>query len=210
MKKILLLIATVALIGQAFATDHFATPHYMGALGDNPAHQEYKWYGFYGILDGAFIMNLNKDHFQYTDSYQLMGMTAIAGFQWRKESAIGLGLTYLQDPNGSFSQIPVFVEFRSHFLRSRLTPYSAIQFGYTLPLGTANSGAEYVKLTEGGLTFGCEIGGRLAITRKIGIHMGVGYQLLQAKEVTRGFQDQSITELPELYHNLKASIGLSF
>lgn len=149
-------------------------------------HIEYKWYGAYFVVDGSYVMNLNRapQSNGYTDTLSAFDLTLIGGFQFRKESAVGLGVSYIADPTGAYTQMPVFVEIRSHFLRSQLTPYTAIQGGYSLPLG-ASSEPPSIQITKGGLYFGLEVGARYAINRKFGVGGHIGYKLLQAREVTR-------------------------
>lgn len=219
MKKTLLLIAVI-LIGNSLLSNNKQTVIDYTQLSSTqllsptenpqPNHLEFRYYGFYGVVDLTYMTNLNKTHDLYTDKYSLMGLTAVAGFQWRKESAVGLGMSYLSDPTGSFSQIPIFIELRSYYTRNRLAPYSAIQMGYSIPLGTTNGGIEYTMLNQGGITLGAEIGGRLAFTRHFGINLGVGYQFIMSNSVERGDAMGAITRLPEHYHNLKAHIGFCF
>lgn len=209
MKKIFLTLLALLAMSPLFASND-NTEFTAFADKPTPSHLEFRYYGFYGAVDFTFMTNLNKQHDIYTDNYNLMGMTAVAGFQWRKESAVGLGISYLSDPVGSFSQIPIFMELRSYYTRQRLAPYSAIQFGYSIPLGTVNSGINYVKLVEGGITAGVEVGARVAISRHFGLNLGVGYQMIQSRIVERGIQGEISTQLPELYHNLKVNVGFNF
>ena len=221
MKKIFLLVAALMCVSAVSATKGGPASSVATVVGgpastasvfdDQPDHLEFKYYGFYGIVDYAFMTNINKTNYEYTDDFVLNGVTAIAGFQWRKESAVGLGVSYLMDANGSFTQLPVFVELRSHYTRNRVTPYSSVQLGYAIPMGGVDSESEYTKINEGGITFGLEAGGRFAITRNIGVHLSVGYQFTQFNEVERGDAlGQPATRLPEYYSNLKLSLGVNF
>lgn len=180
------------------------------AITANAQHTEFKHYGFYCVIDYTFMTNLNKVHGEYIDNYVMNGSTVVAGWQWRKESAVGLGVSYLNDPMGSFSQIPVFIEYRSHFLRNRLTPYTAVQLGYSIPLGTKNPAVDYTRIDEGGITAGFEVGARLAISAKFGLNLFYGYQLIQCNSIERGFDGVAATRLPELYHHMKFGLGLNF
>ena len=184
------------------------------------SHIELKYYGFYCVVDFTSVMHFEAENGQYIDreglmhsfkdQYTLSGITAVAGWQWRKESAIGLGFSYLNDPAKSFSQIPVFIEFRSHFLRSRLTPFTAVQMGYSIPFGSKNPVEEYTRIAEGGITFGLSAGVRYAFTPRMGINFNIGYQLIQCNDVERGFMDVAHSSMPELYHNLKLGLGFYF
>ncbi len=190
------------------------------SLFDN-SHVEFKYYGFYGIVEYTHMFNFANESPQYlnpstgtvvtfVDKYHLNGITAIAGWQWRKESAIGLGFSYFSDPQSSFSQIPVFIEFRSHFLRSRITPFTSVQVGYSIPFGSKNSIEEYTRIDEGGITFGITAGARFAITPKLGINLYAGYQMIHLNSVERGFNMVASTKMSELYDNLRFGIGVNF
>ncbi len=201
-------------------------------LQDDTKHVEFKYRGFYGIVNFSYLMNLNNNaeasNLIEPDKFSLMGITGIVGFQWRHQSATGIGFSFLKDANGSFSQIPLFVEYRCHFLRNRLTPYVAVQTGWTLPLNTVNTGDpagvmdrrgihdsidlghEYIRVNKGGVMFGLELGGRVAFSRKLALNFYVGYQLMSLLEVERGYNAIPAQRLPELYHNMKAGIGFCF
>lgn len=215
MKKVCLLFAAIIGLNTVFASNALdALSSTMLAVpnvhkgGDN--HIEYRYYGIYGVVDFSYMTNIKPEHDGYKDDYSLMGFTASAGFQWRKECGLGLGFSYLNDATGAFSQIPVFIEFRSHYLRSRLTPFSDFQLGYSIPFGSSSGGDEYIKITKGGITFGAAVGARFAFTRNIAANFSVGYQMIQLRQVERGYMSVASTSLPELYHNLKVSVGLNF
>lgn len=203
MKKLLLLLSLMS-FGVAMRAGQAPMPQSL------PPHIEFKYYGFYSVIDYTFMTNLNTVHGEYVDSYTLNGVTAVAGWQWRKESAIGIGFSYLNDAEGSFSQIPVFVEFRSHFLRNRITPFTAVQLGYSIPFGSKNASVDYTRIEEGGITAGFSVGARLAVKQKFGINIYAGYQLIQNNSVERGFDGVAATRLPELYHNVKFGLGVNF
>ena len=201
MKKTLLLLSLLTLITAARAEQ--LSPL---AQMTNPPHIEFKYYGFYSVIDYTFMTNLNKVHGEYIDDYVLNGITAVAGWQWRKESAVGLGFSYLNDATGSFSQIPVFLEFRSHFLRNRVTPFTAVQLGYSIPFGSKNAELDYTRIDEGGITMGFSAGIRFAIKQKFGLNVYAGYQLIQNNSVERGFNSVAATRLPELYQAIKEAM----
>ena len=175
-------------------------------------HIEYKWFGAYFVVDGSFVTNLDRAPGVngYCDTLSAFDLTVIGGFQFRKESAVGLGFSYIADPTGAYTQMPVFVEIRSHFLRSRLTPYTAIQGGYSLPLGSSSEPPS-IQITKGGLYFGVEVGARYAINRNLGIGGHVGYKLLQSREVTRtNAENRPMIADPVTMHLLGFGASLHF
>lgn len=149
-------------------------------------HVEYKWRGAYFTVDGSYLMNLNREAGLNgrADTLAAVNVSFTAGFQFSKEAGVGLGVTYISDPTGAFTQMPAYVELRSHFMRSRLTPYTVLQGGYCLPLGSSSEPPR-TEITKGGLYFGFSFGARYAIDRGFAIGMHADYKMLQAHEVTR-------------------------
>ena len=155
-------------------------------------HVEFRWRGIYFVGDAAYAMNLNTgvNDNGFADTIAAFMPSISAGFQFRKEASVGAGLSYLADPSGAFTQLPIFAELRSHFTRSRFTPYTVLQ------------------LEEGGLYLGVEVGGRYAFTRSVGLGVHAGYRLITDNKVNRIFSDGTgFTEAVTL-HMVVA--GLSF
>lgn len=176
-------------------------------------HIEYRWHGVYVTGDMSYGFNLNRsidefDTIPCTLNAFMPGITM--GYQIRKEAGVGIGFNYVADPNGAYTQLPVFAELRSHFMRSQLTPYGVMQVGYCLPLG-ASSDADPVssKIEEGGLYLGLEVGARYAFNRSTAIAGHIGYRLLQSNLVRRTDLDgHSILAIPVTLHVL--TIGATF
>ena len=171
-------------------------------------HIEFKWRGFYVAGGYDHAMNINTT--PYEDNVVFNGFTVAGGFQFRKETGLGLGASYMRDATGAFSQMPIFLELRSHYLRSRLTPYTTIYVGYSLPLGSSSGGKESIQILSGGVTSGANLGVRFAVSRKFGIHAYVGYQELYMTKVQRKENGRISDTQPLLFHNLKFGVGLNF
>ena len=172
-------------------------------------HVEFRWRGIYFVGDAAYAMNLNTgvNDNGFADTIAAFMPSISAGFQFRKEASVGAGFSYLADPSGAFTQLPIFAELRSHFTRSRFTPYTVLQLGYSLPVGASNKDSG-TKIEEGGLYFGVEVGGRYAFTRSVGLGVHAGYRLITDNKVNRIFRDGTgFTEAVTL-HMVVA--GLSF
>lgn len=191
MKRIVLLLVAIATLGAAQAQ-----------------HIEFKWRGFYVAGGYEYTTNLNKTF--YEDQVSFHGFNVAGGFQFRKESGIGLGAAYLRDASGAFSQMPVFLELRSHYLRSRLTPFTTIYVGYTIPLGSSSGGKESIQIKAGGVTSGANVGVRFAVSRKFGFNAYVGYQELYMSRVDRKENGKWAEGQPLLLHNLKVGVGVNF
>ncbi len=191
-KTILAVVALLCLCGTAAAQRHI----------------EHKWHGFYAVVDGAYMHNLNRSAGLNGEADTLGGawMGLSAGYSFRKEASVGAGFAYVYDPNGAYTQLPVFVELRSHVMRARLTPYFVLQGGYALPVGASST---TVKITKGGLYFGAEFGARYAIDRFFAIGIHAGYKLLNSNEVTRYEEDGTFKKADQTaLHVINA--GLSF
>lgn len=191
-------------------------------VGLQAQHIEYKWHGIYVEADYAYMLNVNRinedDEFlthmpnynPYPDKVNFNGFSAVCGFQFRKEVGVGLGFNYLNDPTGAFSQIPLFIELRSHYLPSRLSPYTVIQAGYSIPMKTTNGGSSAITVKEGGVSFALLAGGRFAVTRRFGINAFVGYHILMMNKVEHNFNGVCAERTSILLHNIKFGVGLNF
>lgn len=191
MKKVILLMAAVVAVMAAQAQ-----------------HVEFKWHRMYGVAGYDFSTNINTTN--YADKATFNSFYAIGGWQIRKESGIGLGVEYMMDATGAFSQLPVFVEVRSNYLRNRITPFTSAYVGYSIPLGSSSAGDNRVKIDKGGPTWGLSIGARFAYTRKLGFSAFIGYQGIFLNRVER-YQDGLLGYgEPLLLHDFKAGVGFHF
>lgn len=198
-KTIIAIVAMMALCGVAQAQ----------------RHTEFRWHGIYLVGDATYGVNLNREVGETAvvgDTLSAFMPTLTMGFQIRKEAGVGLGLSYVADPTGAYTQMPLFVELRSHYLRSRLTPYSVIQVGYSLPLG-ASSAPNPIgnKIEEGGLYVGLEVGGRYALNRSTALAVHATYRLLHSNSVYRSdINGTSMLEEPVLLHVLGGGVSFYF
>ena len=187
MKKFFIAAVTLLCLGGTAAAQH-------------PIDSRWRVIDFVG--DGSYVFNLNRSPNEsgLADTVSGFMPSFSGGFQFRKEAAVGLGFAYLADPTGAFSQLPLFVELRSHFTRDRLTPYAVLQAGYSLPVG-ASSEPPITKIDEGGLYLGIEAGARFAINRSFALGMHASYRLLQSNQVIRYdmLNDPSLTETVVLH-----------
>ncbi|MCR4660141.1 MAG: hypothetical protein K5650_07585 [Bacteroidales bacterium] len=172
-------------------------------------HVEFRWYGFYGVGEYAFMTNVNQT--THSDTANLHGFTFISGFQFGKEAGLGLGVTYLNDPRGGFTQLPVFLELRSHFSRNTLTPFSAVQIGYCIPLGATGIPPKSIYIDEGGLYFNILAGARYALSRNLAVNLNMGYQLMFLNKVKMCDENgMPALDDPILFHMLRFGAGVNF
>lgn len=176
-------------------------------------HIEFRWHGVYAAADASYGINLNRsvDDFDTIANVLNAFMPGLSvGYNIRKETGVGVGFNYVADPTGAYTQLPVFAELRSHFLRSQLTPYAVLQVGYTFPLGTSSEPDPVgCQIEEGGLYFGLEAGVRYAISRNLAVAGHVGYRLLQSNNVLRtDVERRPILDTPVNLHML--TFGATF
>lgn len=175
-------------------------------------HIEYKWRGPYFTIDGSYLMNLNREAGLNgrSDTLSAVNVSFSGGFMFSKEAGLGLGVTYVADPTGAFTQMPVFVELRSHFMRSRITPYTVLQGGYCLPLGSSSEPPR-VEITKGGLYFGVSVGARYAVDRSFALGLHVDYKMMQSSVVTR-YDIHNTPEIadPLTLHTVGGGLSLYF
>lgn len=197
MKKISLLLAVLLVTMAATAQKD-----------KNTQHVEFRYHGFYSVVDYAFMKTVST--LDSIEAPTFNGISAVFGFQWRPESAVGLGFSYLHDATGAYSQIPIYMEFRTHYTHKRIAPFTAAQAGFSLPIGSGSSGEHYAKINKGGITFALSAGARYAISHRSGVNVFVGYQMLQMNEVERGSNGIPETLGAELFHTLKCGLGFNF
>ena len=169
-------------------------------------HIEFKWYGLYSVAEYSYAVNVNE---QYGD-ISFSELTGIVGFQIRKETAVGFGVTYMKEATDGYTQLPLFIELRSHYSRSRLSPSTQVQLGYSFPVGLSNGGDEQVSINKGGVFFGLAGGARFAINPKFGISVHAGYQMVLLKEVEFIHEGLLAERKPVLFHMLRGGVGINF
>ena len=169
-------------------------------------HIEFKWYGLYNVIDFSYGKNVNSKY----DDVSMTQFTAVMGFQYRKETGVGLGVCFMSDGSNGYTQLPLFVELRSHYLRSRLTPYTVVRAGYTLPLGESSGGTNAVTIKKGGAYFGLEVGGRFAVSPKFGVSAHLRFSLLNMNEVEFCDKLGLAERHGVLFHVIGGGAGINF
>lgn len=143
-------------------------------------HDTFREYGFYGTASYNFSTNLNRSDYQTV----LNGLTVTGGFQIRPKTCIELGVGFLADSKGVFTQVPITVGLRTHYLDRWITPFTDLYAGYALPLkkmGTVND--LRMKVDRGGVTVGVNIGARISMSRKWAINAYVGWHFFMINDM---------------------------
>ena len=156
----------------------------LGGVATAQRHGSFRTRGFYSAIDFGYAFNLNRgeglNHEADTVAGYEMGISC--GYQFSKEAGVGAGITYISDQNSAFNIMPAFVELRSHYLKSNLSPYTVVQVGYSIPLGAS---ATHVKIEKGGVYFGVAAGVRYSFSKAIALGIHGGYQLVNLRQVDR-------------------------
>lgn len=190
MRKVLLALAMFLAAGVVYAQDHI----------------ESRWYGLYTVVDYSYAMDMSKE----TDKLTMSELTGVVGFQFRHETAVGLGVTYLKESTDGYTQLPLFVELRSYYNHNRLSPLTVLQLGYSLPLGHSSGGDNAITINKGGIFFGASVGARFAINRMLGVSLFAGYQMIMMNEVEYVVDGLLARKEPVQLHLVRAGIGLNF
>ena len=148
----------------------------------------------------------------------LKGINLSGGWQWRRQSGFGIGVSYLADGEGVFSQMPIYAELRTHYLRNQVTPYTSLTAGYTIPMGKKNNSNEMQReVISGGAMVGLSVGARYAFNRNVAINAYFGYQLhsimvqrVANADLDTDDLDYSKTEESVIQHMLKFGFGINF
>ena len=182
----------------------FSTVAFAQAVGQG--HVEYKWRGLYSEVNLAMGKVVSKDY----NDVSFKEYSASFGFYTRKECGFGIGASYLHDANGGYTQLPFYVELRSHFLMYRLTPFTALQVGYTFPLGESSGGPNAITIDKGGAYFAVNLGLMVALSHQTAVDVYAGYQMLNLAKVTFKEHGKDIRYDPVLMHVVRVGVGLNF
>jgi len=141
----------------------------------------FREYGFYGTASYNFSTNLNRTDYQVL----LNGVTVTGGFQIRPKTCIELGVGFLADGKGVFTQVPFTLGLRTHYLNNWITPFTDLYAGYSLPLKTTGTNAEgnRMRVNQGGVTFGVNVGARISMSRKLAINAYVGWHFFMVNDL---------------------------
>lgn len=169
----------------------------------------FREYGFYGTASYTMLTNLNRKEY----NFMLNGVTLSGGFQIRPKTCVELGVGFLADASGVYTQIPFTVALRTHYMNTRLTPMTELFAGYALPLkktGT-NSNGDKMCIDQGGVTAGVNVGGRFSISRKVAINAYIGWHFFMVNEFRVFTEDKDpIDQDAWAAHCFRFGLGLMF
>lgn len=175
-----------------------------------PYHVWFKEYGWYGVADLFGATDISEE------KASIFGISASGGFQTTRATGFGIGFSYINDKTNAYSHLPIFIELRSHYSSKRLTPFSVLSVGYSIPKGgTQKNQLGSLKVLHGGIMFGLRLGFRFAYERKLAFNVFAGYQgqslyverkLNPTEEIPDGINKKE----PVLLHFISYGVGVNF
>ena len=156
----------------------------LGGAATAQRHGSFRAHGFYSAIDIGYAFNLDRSEGLNGEADTVAGLELgiSCGYQFSRAAGVGVGFSYLNDQSGAFNIMPAYVELRSHYLKSNLTPYTVVQVGYSIPLGAS---ATDVKIEKGGVYFSVGVGARYSFSKGIALGIHGSYQLVNLRQVDR-------------------------
>lgn len=172
-------------------------------------HASFREHGFYGTASYTLLTNLNRSNY----SFLLNGVNLTGGYMIRPKTCVEVGVGFLGDSKGVFTQVPVTLGLRTHYLDNWITPISELYAGYSIPLkktGT-NSNGDKMHIDQGGVTVGVNAGARVTVSRKLAINAYVGWQFFMYNEF-EVFDQNNQTLLKDSWapHCFRFGLGVMF
>ncbi|HNW90716.1 MAG TPA: hypothetical protein PKN48_13730 [Bacteroidales bacterium] len=159
--------------------------------------------GFTNITEFNFAMYDIDDIYEDYD----FGIQTINGYKFNRHLSLALGIgAYFKAKS-----FPLFVDFRYNFLKSKVTPFLALDLGYCI--FTGNDFITGKPEVNGGLLVAPAFGLKFFISPKTAINIGVGYWMQQSEwsSYTLEYWGWRKTGSGIHYsHNIAIKFGLSF
>lgn len=154
MKKILLLLALVLVTGTPASAIYF----------EDEGIPE----GYRGFADFSYTLGVGD----WGKNHDRLGIMTSHGCQIAPQffAGVGVGFNYYFDGRDELCSLPVFAHFRSDILPQEITPYVDLRVGYSF-------------IDVEGVYVSPSVGCRFELSDNIGLNIGVGYTMQQAKFV---------------------------
>lgn len=196
MKRLLSILALLSLLTPALMAQY---PHFR------------EW-GFYGTA--SYTMMTCFKHYKATHPpVTLNGVQLTGGFQIRRQTCVELGVAFLAHNRNTFTQVPITIGLRTHYLDRRLTPFTELYAGYALPLKKIGSPNDHttMKVNTMGVTAGLNVGARYTVTRRFCLNLYIGWNLYMTNSYTIYNSDNlPFEEGSWLAHNFRFGLGAMF
>lgn len=123
--------------------------------------------GYRGFVDFDYTLAVG----QYKEGSDRVGLLTTHGYEFPFRLFVGGGLGFNYFYDTEITLIPVYAAVRYDFLPKKISPFVDLKMGYAV--------ASYDKATfgnsDGGVYISPSVGVRMALGRKIGLNLGIGY-----------------------------------
>lgn len=160
--------------------------------------------GYRGFVDISYMMFAERydDFTRYSSHFNV---STVHGYQIIPEMFVGAGLEVGSNVTADTHYIPVFADIRTDLKFGRLTPFADLRVGYVLS-------------NDSGMMLQPTVGYRFDFGRKVGVNLGVGYALQQARlDVVDnyyvddgGYMHYDTVKLSKWFNALVLRIGFDF
>lgn len=106
------------------------TRYYPARRGNN-----YNIRGYHGFIDAGWIVDCDDDHNDDDcggDTYSRYEISTTHGYQFNNIIFLGAGLAMNYYPDIDLTGVPVYMNFKVNFAKSKITPYFDLKYGYSL------------------------------------------------------------------------------
>ncbi len=131
--------------------------------------------GYYGIAQAGLT------DFPAGGNLAMASISIINGYQFNPFVALGLGIGADISAVNIYN-MPVFADLRINFLKTRVTPFAAVDLGYNAQFVKTDPYSYYASspsaVVSHGMVFNPSLGIKVGISKKIGASLAVGYKML--------------------------------
>jgi hypothetical protein len=137
---------------------------------------------------------INITELHYGTETEVFGIYNINAFLINPYFSLGLGIGY----NLDVQQLPVFADLRVNFLDRKITPFFALDAGYTF----STAGNSYYK---GGLLIEPNLGSKFFVSNKTALMLSLGYRLQNWT-----YRNNTYTSTNNYYNTFIVKLGVAF
>lgn len=127
-------------------------------------------------------------------------LSIINGYKFNSYISLGGGTGFRYCFNSKDIYLPIFVDFRVNFSSKRVTPYASVALGSTYNLSSQGE--------TPGVLFNPAVGIKFRFTKRMGLNVGIGYDLQSMDYFTTDYYDWSITN--EFSSAISLNVGFTF
>lgn len=159
-------------------------------VGANNAYAQSDRVGYHGMVQGGYSWGIGDNGIDKKE------LSTIHGYQFSNNLFVGAGLALQRVDLGweKLTYVPVFANIRYSFKGNKFTPFTSLSCGYN---PNENPGM-YCNLN---------VGMRYALTKRLGLNLGVGYEM-QGGKASVGYYYPSTNTTVYFSKKNASSIGI--